>query len=943
MIKTKLKLEGYSMSTFKKLWLFLFLMFAVAVGSAGENLFKNADWSQWKGTRAVGWNVMSEKERLPDGVLKLFLKRNRKTFWDNGVGQTFQKPEPGFYKVGIDAKGTGFTSVVFWIQIRMPDGKSVYRTQTHAVKAYIPDWKSFSYVFDIPEGAVSAYVQCTARTEKKDQNAVIWFTRPLFRKALPEEKQTARKAEPQTVSKTVSAPQVGKYLRQVVPCIPKNHPRLFCSEAFLAELKRQVLSGKHQEYIEKLKYRVEKQYDTLLKYYKTDNGLGPKEPAGRRYHPLSEWGKTAGSAAILYRLTGEKKWADMAIDLLKKLTPWYNQRFKMERAVSWYGFSRVLALLAWDWLYDEMTPEDRDAIAKEMVAHCKWLTDQKFIRMMCPKGEGLNGPGSGFYSAQCMVPWYAGIVYRGEGYDDAFFAKQLETGLAGHLAMLANRNGMAGDDGGSVNSTPAYCYGTYNNVEFWFFLSWKALTGKNISDDFPGMGLFPFWLNYTLFRGIDGNLYDFGSGSAWHVHNVFQIQTVYHALFGNFYNGAVCDLSDDLMAQRRWVKGNWTLCDHMLNASPFYPIFNRFDLKKYRRNEKLYSSLPKGYFFEQLGQVYMHSGWTGKDTHALFTCGAKSASHKEYDENHFTIYKGGFLALDSGTRTFDFTSKGRELYYAHDNNYRSQSIAHNVVLIRMEGEKFRGWRIDPKDIINHEGMNKTTGGVVRAYETNPDFTYVAGDSTACYNPDKARQVVRQFLMVYPDVFVIYDTVKSVKADQKKTWLLHTQEEPVIKGDTFEAVQKEGRLICRTLLPAGASLEKIGGPGKEFWSDGKNFHPGEYLKKNLADSRKLGYDAPLWGHWRMEIRNPKAVADETFLHVIQVGLKKDFQKMIGTKLIREGNMDGVSFRYNDVDYTITFDRTKVPAGHIKAVKNGKVLHDRAFSGKVQPQRAADYLK
>ena len=360
-------------------------------------------------------------------------------------------------------------------------------------------------------------------------------------------------------------------------------------------------------------------------------------------------------------------------------------------------------------------------------------------------------------------------------------------------------------------------------------------------------------------------------------------------------------------------------------------------------NSAFYRKLPKGYFFENLGQVYMHSGRDTTSTRAMFTCGAKFRSHKENDENHFVIYKGGFLALDSGTRTFDFTSKGREMYYDHDSNYKGQAVAHNVVLIRMEGEKFRGWRIDPKKVGNHEGMIHSTGGIVRAFETNPDFTYIAGDSTACYNPDKAKQVVRQFLMVYPDVFVIYDTVKSVKADQKKTWLLHTQEEPVIKGDTFEVVQKEGRLICRTLLPADASLEKIGGPGKEFWSDGKNHHPGDFLKKSIADAKKAGYDAPLWGHWRMEIRDPKAVADETFLHVIQVGLKKDFRQMIGTKLIREGNMDGVSFRYNDVDYTITFDRTKIPAGHIKAVKNGKVLHDRDFTCKVQPLRAADYLK
>ena len=94
---------------------------------------------------------------------------------------------------------------------------------------------------------------------------------------------------------------------------------------------------------------------------------------------------------------------------------------------------------------------------------------------------------------------------------------------------------------------------------------------------------------------------------------------------------------------------------------------------------------------------------------------------------------------------------------------------------------------------------------------------------------------------------------------------------------------------------------------------------------------------------MEIRNPKAMTDNRFLNVIQVGLKDSFKKMIDTKLVKNNHSDGVSFRYNGVDYTITFDRVKVPSGHIRAVKNGKVLYNRPFTDKVQAQKAADYLK
>lgn len=879
------------------------------------------------------WSRIGKASAAPAGEVKITLTRDRKDFMDGGIARKIVKPKSGSYTMSVEFKGEGVNLLSFWNQIRR-NGKYVYRVKTFPVKNSVKNYTRMEFSFDIPANSDWTYFQITARSAHNKKDAVVYFRNPVL-------KYVKEAAPAKAKSPLENEVNVDKYLPGVIKAIPQGHPRLFYNPAMFAMMKKKAATAELAPMMKKMEEKVREKYKDHLYRYEKDDGLGPNEPLSRRYHPLENWGRTAAEAAMLYRLTGDKKWADISIDLMKKLTPWYNKRFAVNRAVSWYGFSRVLALMAWDWVYDVMDKETRDSIAREMIAHARKLADRRLIARLCPLGEGLNGPGSGFYSGQCMVPWYLGIVFHGEGYDEKFVADRLKTGLGGHLQMLANRNGMAGDDGGSVNSSPAYCYGTYNNVEFYFFISYMALTGKNIAADFPGMGLFPFWLTYTIFRGIDGHTRDFGTGGEWHTHNVFSAPSAYHSMYRNFYSGPLCDVSDEIHKGRPWT--SWTPIHHLYNASPFMMFFKNCDLKNVKDNTAFYNNLPKAYFFENLGQTYMHSGRKPDSTHVMFTCGAKSPSHKECDENHFVIYKGGYLALDAGTRTFDFSKKGRDLYYAHDNHYKSQSIAHNVVLIRMEGEKFRTWRFDPKKLRNHEGMNRTTGGVVRAYETNKDFTYIAGDSTACYNALKAKQVVRQFVMIYPDVFVIYDTVKSVKADQKKTWILHTQEEPKIVKNTFDVVQNKGRLICRTLLPENASLTKVGGPGKEFFVDGKNFHPGPYLKKTVAAAKKRGFDAPLWGHWRMEIRNPKAMTDNRFLNVIQVGLKDSFKKMIDTKLVKTGNSDGVSFRYNGVDYTITFDRTKVPSGHIKAVKNGKVLYNRPFTDKVQTQKAADYLK
>ena len=105
-------------------------------------------------------------------------------------------------------------------------------------------------------------------------------------------------------------------------------------------------------------------------------------------------------------------------------------------------------------------------------------------------------------------------------------------------------------------------------------------------------------------------------------------------------------------------------------------------------------------------------------------------------------------------------------------------------------------------------------------------------------------MIRQFVFIQPDYFVICDTVESVKPDQTQTWLLHSQNEPVENKDQFHFDEEAGRLFCRTFLPENFKRSKIGGPGKEFWVDGKNYPLG---KTRLEEYKKRKIKKPLWGN------------------------------------------------------------------------------------------------
>ncbi|MBI3947872.1 MAG: hypothetical protein HY321_18270, partial [Armatimonadetes bacterium] len=303
-------------------------------------------------------------------------------------------------------------------------------------------------------------------------------------------------------------------------------------------------------------------------------------------------------------------------------------------------------------------------------------------------------------------------------------------------------------------------------------------------------------------------------------------------------------------------------------------------------------------------------------------------------ENHFTIYKKGYLALDSGARGFSVSRKmghaldPEHVGIDHEVNYYYDTVAHNGVLIYMEGEKLPGFWGQESDC-NTGGMNRNFGAQVKAFETNDRYTYIASDATGCYNEAKAREVVRQFLFVYPDYFVVFDRVASQTPDQKKTWLLHTQYEPEVQGDIFSAEQGGGRIFVRTLLPQAARFEKVGGPGKEFWAGGRNWPVRE-------DWQHLTPDQHLFGCWRMEVSSTQARRRDLFLHLIQVGDRQELREMVPSRRVDEGQEVGAEFQAGNALVRVLFNRDGDVGGHIRITEGGGVVADRALTQEVTPQ-------
>jgi len=228
---------------------------------------------------------------------------------------------------------------------------------------------------------------------------------------------------------------------------------------------------------------------------------------------------------------------------------------------------------------------------------------------------------------------------------------------------------------------------------------------------------------------------------------------------------------------------------------------------------------------------------------------------------------------------------------------------------------------------NDGGQRKVLGSRVAAFETNQDYAYIAGDAAATYHDQKCSQALRQFVFLPPNHFVVFDRVSSTRPEYKKTWLLHTVAEPRIERNGFSAVHEQGRLFCLTLLPEKVAVTKTGGPGKQFWSGGRNWP--------LPKGYRTPDTTPLLGQWRVEVSPEKPRTDDVFLNLIEV-VDAAEPAMKRARLLRGSNRAGVRVETGADTWEVWFGTEGPPSGRIVRRRGGKPTLNRDLTREVTPQ-------
>jgi hypothetical protein len=417
--------------------------------------------------------------------------------------------------------------------------------------------------------------------------------------------------------------------------------------------------------------------------------------------------------------------------------------------------------------------------------------------------------------------------------------------------------------------------------------------------------------------------------------------------------------------------------------------------------------------FPGWGVLFMRTGWGENDTSATLKYGDNFWSHGHFDAGTFSIFSRGSLALDSGSYRSGSNSE-------HENQYARQTIAHNTLTITDPADVYPTTFLTYDNQGNslylappNDGGQRRAGtlynsrfpqfvspdnigvwlknwdyyhmGTMVAFAPTANYTYTAVDITAAYNnkysattpnasnrTNRVQKAIRHMLFIPRGTsayVVIFDQVTSTNATFVKRWILHSVNQPVIKGNSFQITRNElvtslpypglwpepfqllnllkytsgssndlkyqydAKLYGWMVQPSSASINVVGGPGKEFWVEDP-LNPGTGTNWNQcmqgqcpANTEGLGtvtdVISPISttaphepGSWRIEEKPSNPATQDYFLNVMLATTVEDTSVPANVTVpanLAAGNL-GATWMENGKTYTITFLQSGL-GGHI----------------------------
>ena len=615
---------------------------------------------------------------------------------------------------------------------------------------------------------------------------------------------------------------------EVVDSIPETHPRIwFNSETiddFVALKNTPYGNTAYQKMITQCNSHMSRQFT-----------VEPEYGASNATASSTNIGYTAQNAALCYILTDEpkdkKKYGDFAVAALKEMSTWDMLNGGSAFNSNDQSFFEFLlrAAMAYDWMYNYMSEDDRITIRNMLVERFDYLNN------VVNGGKGQLGalrtePFNshlwsyiGYYGMTCLA-----LVHDVEGVDD-YFIQMLQLNSA-HLPP------MSVEDGGWSKGTAYWTYAFTRDK--WFMDAMKY--GGYI--DYYDKAWARNELNWVLYMYPDNSYGSFGDEAGLTKAGTSHIIGL--SKLGKFTDNPVA----------YWLRNKIGNIETQIGSGAFDTIIYADTALEEGEAPVNY---PNAHLFPDQGMVAMHSSIISSDRTSLYFRSGQygSYNHMHADQNAFMIeHNGNRLATKSGF--YD------SYHSVHDKNFTRQTFAHNSITYNGGF----GQKDDYKD----------PNSKIKQFVTHHKFDAAVGDAASAYvgNIDKFD---RSIIYLRPDAYIVVDELANDVSQTYEWWLNSPADTMTVAGKTVR-VKNNGSCLDVEIV-SGNVADGVFSNDYINPSDGKEYPPDMDSSKVTEEKAEAGFDKVYFQTGEV----PSATIVATMS--VNEGTPKTFTKTVGTNYIK----------------------------------------------------------
>ena len=526
--------------------------------------------------------------------------------------------------------------------------------------------------------------------------------------------------------------------------LPQAHPRILLSdEATMARLKkvldsRSAAAGRFQDQV-------------------------AGQLMGRRAYAFQPW-----YAALLYQLTGDKRYASYAIEETEKFIVAEEEKIARNQRAAVAGDSYLEVgqtignvALVYDWCHSLLTPEQRArwvSYSNVAVGNVWNHTGAKWGNTTYAwSGWSVDNPSNNYYYSFLRATMLLGLATHGENPQAPAWIDKFRTAKIENQLIPTFTRELQG--GGSREGTG---YGTAMKNLWQLYDWWERSTGERIATRTPHTLASMAHLMHSIVPTLDrlaptGDHARDSTAALFDYHREYLLELM--SIFPQErLSGAAKSLLDASSVPR---------------MSQYFEYFVDYIYEPPQLSATALTDLSTTYWGPGTGQLMMRSGWDTGAAFSNFICGPYSESHAHHDQGSFVVYRGSWLAYDANVDSASGIEQGEEM--------------HNLVRITQGGST----------VAQREGAPRCN---LLALADNAQFTYAVADVTPIYNGNAAvTKVQREFLFIRPSTFVVFDRVVT-GTNTSKIWTLNLPGTPSLSGNLISYVNGANRLDVRRVAP-----------------------------------------------------------------------------------------------------------------------------------------------